>query len=68
MDLFADGSVFEGLRIIYSPFRRRVLFGFDRFTSSGRPATAAPRVGLSRIAAYNSDHHPTGGYGGGFKK
>lgn len=31
MDLSADGSVFEGLQIIYSPFRRRVLFSFDRF-------------------------------------
>lgn len=41
MDLSVDGSVFEGLQIIYSPFRRRVLFSFDRFTSGGGPPTTA---------------------------
>lgn len=53
MDLSADGSVFEGLQIIYSPFRRRVLFSFDRFirwrtreSRTDRPT--ADRSGLLR--------------------
>jgi len=35
-------SVFEGLRIIYRPFRRRVLFSFDRFTSGDGPDRTRP--------------------------
>lgn len=52
MDLSADGSVFEGLQIIYSPFRRRVLFSFDRFirwrTESRTDRPTADRSGLLR--------------------
>jgi len=44
MDLSVDGSVFEGLQIIYSPFRRRVLFSFDRFTSDGGPTADQHRT------------------------
>lgn len=36
-------SVFEGLRIIYRPFRRRVLFSFDRFTSGDEPDRTSTR-------------------------
>lgn len=52
MDLSADGSVFEGLQIIYSPFRRRVLFSFDRFirwrTESRTDRPTDDRSGLLR--------------------
>lgn len=37
-------SVFEGLQIIYSPFRRRELFSFDRFIRRrSAPCAIAPR-------------------------
>jgi len=52
MDLSVDGSVFEGLQIIYSPFRRRVLFSFDRFTSDGGP-TADQRRTCARLLRRN---------------
>lgn len=63
MDLSADGSVFEGLQIIYSPFRRRVLFSFDRFirwrteSRTDRPTDRRP---IGAIAPRNiaPPHHP----------
>ena len=36
-------SVFEGLQIIYSPFRRRELFSFDRFIWRWSSRAIAPR-------------------------
>lgn len=36
-------SVFEGLQIIYSPFRRRELFSFDRFIRRRSGRAIAPR-------------------------
>lgn len=63
MDLSADGSVFEGLQIIYSPFRRRVLFSFDRFirwrTERAGPTDRPPRP-IGAIAPRNiaPPHHP----------
>lgn len=45
-------SVFEGLQIIYSPFRRRELFSFDRFI---RRRSVGRSVGLRYCAARNID-------------